>query len=135
MTLAKQPKTVAVRLLEFKHPSVSLLRNGGDHRARMNAKSNIRSSGNEPGLQSIHNNPSADCSQAGWLNAFVMPVLRGSAAASVTFWASAASSVVCSVSVSNCLREWPVDNSMNSAGDFTPAGQERHATTAGTLRR
>ena len=28
--------------------------------------------------------------------------------------------MVCSVSVSNCLREWSVDNSMKSEGDFTP---------------
>ena len=55
-----------------------------------------------------------------WLNSLVTPVSSGSAAASVTFCASAASSLVCSVSVSNCLREWSVDNSMNSVGDFTP---------------
>ena len=34
----------------------------------------------------------------------------------MTFWASAASSLVCSVNVSNCLRECSVDNSMKSAG-------------------
>src|ERR1700728_561001 len=56
---------------------------------------------------------------ASWPNALVTLALKGSAAASVTFWASAESSLVCSVSVSNCLRECSVDTSMKSEGDFT----------------
>src|SRR5689334_10145839 len=54
-----------------------------------------------------------------WANALVAPVLRGPTVAIANFWASAASSLVCSVSVSSCLREWLVDNSKNSEGDFT----------------
>jgi hypothetical protein len=42
----------------------------------------------------------ANSAQAVWLNAFATPVLSGSAVASVTFWAIAASCLVCSVSVS-----------------------------------
>ena len=40
-----------------------------------------------------------------WLNVLLAPDLKGSAVASVIFWASAVSSLVCSVSVSSCLRE------------------------------
>ena len=40
-----------------------------------------------------------------WLKVLLAPVLKGSAVASVIFWASAVSSLVCSVSVSSCLRE------------------------------
>ena len=44
----------------------------------------------------------------------------GSAVASVTCWASAASSLVCSVSVVSCCCACSVESSMNSDGDFTP---------------
>jgi hypothetical protein len=54
------------------------------------------------------------------LNALVMPIFRGSTLASVTFWANAASSLVCSVSVAICSRECSVDISMKSEGYFTP---------------
>ena len=49
---------------------------------------------------------------------FVKSVLNGSALASVTCWASAASSLVCSVSVANCFCASSVESSMNSEGDF-----------------
>jgi len=54
------------------------------------------------------------------LNEFETPVLSGSAVASVAFWASAASCLVCSVSVSTCLRACSVQSSTNAVGDFTP---------------
>src|SRR6185312_6945118 len=48
------------------------------------------------------------------------PALRGSAAATATFWASAERSFVWSDSVSNCLREYSAVNSRNSDGDLAP---------------
>jgi hypothetical protein len=76
--------------------------------------------GRQPGLRRTLKFKAGQSAQAAWLNALVTPVLRGSAVASVTFWANAASSLVCSVSVSNCSCECSVDNLMNSEGDFTP---------------
>ena len=52
-------------------------------------------------------------------NAFSIPVFSGAAVADAAFWASAASSLLCSVSVSNCLRECSVDSSTNADGDLT----------------
>ena len=80
---------------------------------RMNATS-FRRSARSPGVNPASKNAEvwSGSAQVGWLNALVTPVLRGSTFASVTFWANAASSLVCSVSVSNCVREWSVDNSM-----------------------
>jgi hypothetical protein len=57
--------------------------------------------------------------QATLRNALVTPVFNGSAVSVATFWASAASSLVCSETVSNCLRAWAVDSSMTSENDFT----------------
>ena len=54
------------------------------------------------------------------LNGFETPVLRGSVVVRVTFWASVASCLLCSVSVSTCLRACSVQSSKNSEGDFTP---------------
>ncbi len=49
-----------------------------------------------------------------------MPILSGSAVASVTFWASAASCLVCSDSFLSCLRACSVQSSTKTEGDFTP---------------
>ena len=61
-----------------------------------------------------------NATQAAWLNAFAALVLSGSALASVTFWAMATSCLVCSPSVSNCLRACSIESSMKAEGDFMP---------------
>src|SRR5450830_1487156 len=58
--------------------------------------------------------------QVALLNVFATPVLSASAVASVPFWASAASCLVCSVSVSICLRACSVESSKYAEGDCTP---------------
>ena len=59
------------------------------------------------GILGLFKNAEIDLDQVygRWLNVLLAPVLKGSAVASVIFWASAVSSLVCSVSVSSCLRE------------------------------
>jgi hypothetical protein len=57
--------------------------------------------------------------QTTFLNALVTLSLSGSADSVVTFCASAVSSLVWPVTVSNCLRAWVVDSSTNSENDFT----------------
>src|SRR5262249_44480085 len=54
------------------------------------------------------------------LNVLAKPVLSGSTAARVAFWASSPSSLVCSVSVESCRCALLVESSMNSEGDFAP---------------
>src|SRR5580693_1138813 len=56
--------------------------------------------------------------QATLLSALLMPLLIGSAVSVATFCASVPSSLLCLVSVSNCLRLWALDNSMTSDSDL-----------------
>src|SRR5688500_10121683 len=53
------------------------------------------------------------------LNALVTPAFSGSAVSVATFWAIEVSSLVCSVTVSNCLRACAVESSRASESDFT----------------
>jgi hypothetical protein len=57
--------------------------------------------------------------QATLRNTLVTPLLSGSVVSVATFWASAASSLVCSETASNCLRACEVESSMISENDFT----------------
>ena len=95
-------------------PFVAYFCRGG---ARQNHRT-IRNPGNGPGLQPIHNFPSATAAQAAWLKALVAPPEKGSLASAATLWPSIASSLDCSVSTSNCLRACVVHTSSISKGDF-----------------
>jgi hypothetical protein len=61
--------------------------------------------GRQPGIRITLKFGADQSAQAAWLNDLVMPILRDAAVASVTLWAKAASSLVCSVNLSNCSRE------------------------------
>ena len=56
----------------------------------------------------------ADEAQPTFLKALVMLSFTGSAVSVITFWASAAKSLVCAVIVSNCLRACEVESSTSS---------------------
>jgi hypothetical protein len=56
--------------------------------------------------------------QATVFNIFVTPVLSGSAVSVANLWASPESSLVCSVTASNCWVRCALDNLIISVGDF-----------------
>lgn len=78
-----------------------------------------------PGLKAraLHARPAyagqAQFNQATFLKTLVTLSLIGSTVSVVTFWASAVSSLLCALSVSNCLRICEVESSTASDSDFT----------------
>src|SRR5262249_25234915 len=109
-----------------------------------------RSPGDRPGLRTQRNEHRCDPSLAAhhyvvhrarddcyatFLKALVTPLLIGSAVSVASFWAAAVSSLVWSVTASNCLRACALVSSTISESDFTPTSSLAKSKAALALAR